>query len=264
MCIAVTAQHLGGYRFVLASNRDEWLDRPSEAMRWWKPDGINEVLSGQDLEAGGTWLGLTRAGRIALVTNVRQSLNAQATYPKSRGQLPMAWLLSQASSAEFADQLNRTKSEYAGFNLLFGHINEGLHFTSNRSEDRERLETVNLSAQVIYGLSNASLDTPWPKVVALKAALETTIHSQKERTESFTASLEVALLNEQTHDGSPLSAINVDAPNFAGTAKRYGRRCSTLIAVDVSGDVLVTEIQRENTRNSFAWKLSAPWAQDTP
>jgi uncharacterized protein with NRDE domain len=248
MCIAVIAQNVGEYRLVLASNRDEWLDRPSETMQWWKPDDVNEVLSGRDLEAAGTWLGLTRVGRFAMITNVRQTLKTQASYPKSRGRLPINWLLSNLTPSEFIEQLEDTRSDYAGYNLLFGELTQRLHYFSNCQPKAAQLEIGS-----IYGLSNASLDTPWPKVIALKSALTKAIASQQTLTQSLT----LALLNSENHDGSPLSAINVDAPNFLGTGKPYGRRCSTVIEFNASGEILVTEIQRNNRLNRFTWQLSA-------
>jgi uncharacterized protein with NRDE domain len=247
MCIAAIAQHIGEYHLVLASNRDEWLARPSEAMQWWKPDGMNEILSGRDLEAGGTWLGLTRAGRFAMITNVRQTLKSQVTYPKSRGQLTIGWLLSNATLAEFIAQLNEARSQYAGYNLLFGDLNQGLHYFSNCQPEATPLEP-----GVIYGLSNASLDTPWPKVVALKAALTKAIATE----DTLTETLKHSLLNADSYDGSPLSAINVYAPNFAQTGKPYGRRCSTVIEVSAAGEISVTEIQRDENQRRFTWQLN--------
>ncbi len=249
MCIAAFALDVGPYAAVIISNRDEWLHRPAQAMEWW-PDKL--TLAGKDLTAGGTWLGLSKAGRFALITNIRGSSLDEKQYAQSRGKLPLAWLNHEHSLEGFSSMLSRTAQDYAGYNIVYGDLKTQalLHF-NNQEGFFNRLEN-----KQIHGLSNASLDTPWPKLVRLKASLESslTMHdaadAQKLRSELFQA-----LTDKTSFDDSPLSAINVDIDDFHGTGSGYGRRCSTVILVHRDGTVHVQEAQREGTNHSFGWQL---------
>uniref|UniRef100_UPI003561741F NRDE family protein n=1 Tax=Hydrogenophaga sp. TaxID=1904254 RepID=UPI003561741F len=159
---------------LIAANRDEAWDRPSAALaRWALPNG-QAVIAGRDLRDGGTWLGLTPSGRVAMLTNVRDAQPAKA--PRSRGELVTRWLQGDADWADFSGAL--LAQDYGGFNLVVGDFTQGFWAcVSNRhpkhphrAESTPRLHTLPLGAGV-YGLSNAALDTPWPKTLALKSAL---------------------------------------------------------------------------------------------
>ncbi|GAB4175469.1 MAG: NRDE family protein [Wenzhouxiangellaceae bacterium] len=148
---------------VLVANRDEFHARPTRALNWWGwPD---DVLAGRDQQAGGTWLGVTRCGRIAAVTNFREP-NA-ATAPCSRGELPLAWLNRACSGAEFADHVWQTRSRYRPFNLWFG-TRDQLWVTGTHTPPR-------VVAPGFGALSNGPVDARWPKtcraVEALRARL---------------------------------------------------------------------------------------------
>lgn len=146
----------------VAANRDEFFSRPSAGLDWWSPeDGAPAILGGRDLQSGGTWLGLTRAGRIALVTNVRDPANQNSRAP-SRGEIVPAWLSGQTSVEDWPNHL--ATCGYNGVNLLAADLSRGpgWHWMSNRAMAPRGL------GPGLYGLSNAALDTSWPKVERLK------------------------------------------------------------------------------------------------
>ncbi|QEL65078.1 hypothetical protein OTERR_16020 [Oryzomicrobium terrae] len=163
MCLIVVAWKVHpDYPLAVAANRDEWYARPTAAAAPWaeRPD----ILGGRDLEAGGTWLGITRGGRFAAVTNVREGRNA-ASGVHSRGQLTAAFLAGTASPCAYLAGVAAAPAEdYAGFNLLVGD-GDTLAYYSNRGDGAPRELPPG-----IYGVSNHLLDTPWPKLTSAKAA----------------------------------------------------------------------------------------------
>ncbi len=179
MCLAALA--LGQSRewpLLLASNRDEYLDRPTLPLaRWRAPRGAS-IVSGRDLQAGGTWLGVATSGRVALLTNVREP--GAPAFARSRGQLPLDWLQGSANAATFLDDLAREAVRgCAGFNLLVGDAATGQwHWASNRRSEAGRLVPgwqQQALAPGVYALSNAFLDTPWPKALRLKRAMQAVV-----------------------------------------------------------------------------------------
>lgn len=146
---------------VLAGNRDEFHVRPTASADWW--DDRPEILAGRDLEGGGTWMGLSRNGRFAVVTNIREPRVSGPANPPSRGSLVSGYLASvQPPSNWFADL---DLEAYRGFNLIFGD-REQAWYASNRASTPVSLEPG------LYGLSNHLLDTPWPKLIAVRDGLE--------------------------------------------------------------------------------------------
>jgi uncharacterized protein with NRDE domain len=164
MCLAAFALHAHPrFPLVIAANRDEFFARAAAPMAWWadRPG----VLAGRDLSAGGAWFGLTRVGRLALLTNVREPGRNDPAAP-SRGALVLDWLDGRETAPSFAQRL---AGGYNGFNLVTADVarNEW-HWLSNRAP--APLAPVALGAG-IHTLSNAALDTPWPKTVGLRAAM---------------------------------------------------------------------------------------------
>lgn len=173
MCLIVFAyKTVPDHRLVLAANRDEFFHRPTRRLEFWPEAPV--LLAGQDLESGGTWLGLTRNGRFAAVTNVRQgyakttpALGRELT---SRGLLPLDFLLSQQAPLSYLQKVQQEEQQqqqfFAGYNLLVDD-GERLCYSSNRNQQQpQELEPG------VYALSNAALDTPWPKVADSAAALQ--------------------------------------------------------------------------------------------
>ena len=230
---------------VIAANRDEFLDRPTLPLARWTSEAGTGIFSGRDIRAGGTWLGLTAAGRIAMLTNVRGP--ASLTGEKSRGELVTGWLDSDADAAGFMAQI--TPEAYGGFNLVLGDFKSGAwHWLSNKPGPG--LESRALKPGV-YGLSNGALDTPWPKTLGLKKALHSALSTSND--EALEQELMMALRDRRRagredlpSTGVPLaleealSSAFVDFPEHG-----YGTRCSTVLvasAVADGWDVAVQEV----------------------
>lgn len=161
MClIALAWQAHPDYPLVVAANRDEFHARATAPARFW-PEAP-AVLAGRDLAAGGTWMGVTRGGRFAALTNVREPGRAQGS--RSRGLLVSEYLLSGASPLDYATAVMAAGDDYSGFNLLVGD-GAALVVCSNRGTPPTSLPPG------VYGLSNHLLDSPWPKVVRAREAL---------------------------------------------------------------------------------------------
>jgi uncharacterized protein with NRDE domain len=213
MCLAVIAVDAHPrYALVLAANRDEYHARPAAPASW-----SGDVLAGRDLMAGGTWLAVRRDGRMALVTNVRDG-KAQDPAKSSRGELPLLALGSPGGI---------DGARYNGFNLVAGDAS-GLEWTSNRSEERRRIDTG------VHGLSNAALDARWPKVVRTEQRLASWLRGDAASLEPLFDALGD---RDQAPDallpatGVPLAWERIlSAPFILG--ERYGTRCSTVLAVD--------------------------------
>lgn len=221
---------------LIASNRDEYWDRPTQPLDTWLASGGQPVVGGRDVRAGGTWLGFNPQGRVAMLTNV-QSSEARVA-PRSRGDLTLRWLDTESAPASWealVDGFN--PSDFAGFNLVLGdQTTSEWIWLSNRPADAPlpenpmRLPPGWTGCRLppgIYGLSNASLDTPWRKTTLLKHALADAIDSDPSSEEIIRQLLQAL----QTPAGS------VDDPDTALRAQpfvhrpqsRYGTR-SSLIA----------------------------------
>ena len=158
MCLIVFAwQVIPGMPLVAAANRDEFYERPAAPAAWWEDHP--HVYAGRDLQGGGTWLGITRDGRFAALTNIRAPSERRLDAP-SRGRLVANYLTGQATAEEYVAELAAQDDVFNGFNLLVGD-NEKVIWFSNRGQadvrNGQRLQPG------IYGLSNGLLDAPWPR-----------------------------------------------------------------------------------------------------
>lgn len=246
MCLMVFAwRSHPDYPLVLAANRDEFYSRRTRSAAWWGQ--AVSILAGQDEEAGGTWLGITRRGRFAAITNVRAPTERNP-YAPSRGSLVLSALQTSETSTAWLAINSPRMSAYNGFNLLVGDVApadklggasaQRLDYFSNRSGEPSRT----LEAGV-YGLSNGYLDTPWPKVARAVGAFACSIAS-KVRIEPLIrllADRTLARDNELPSTGVPyeweraLSAIQI-------RANGYGTRSSTVLTV--RNDGLATFFER--------------------
>lgn len=218
MCLILLAwQAHPDYPLVVAANRDEFHARPAAAAAAW-PDAPS-VLAGRDLEAGGTWLGITRSGRFAAVTNVREPGSPQGAC--SRGWLTRDFLVGDTDPAGFAAQID--PAAYSGFNLLVAD-RKTLAYRSNRNGTGKML------GAGIYGLSNHLLDTPWPKLEAAKEGFRSALPHlpDEKRFLDLLADKEIVPDERLPATGVSLewerrlSAIFVRSP-------QYGTRASTLV-----------------------------------
>lgn len=251
MCLmAMALGQSSRWPLVLASNRDEFHDRPTLPLsRWTAPDGTT-VISGRDLRAGGTWLGCTPCGRVALLTNVREASVVPGA--RSRGELPLRWLSGAQSSETFLASISA--HDYAGCNLVMGDsLSSEWTWASNRGEaGASAVNGWSFKALTpgLYGLSNALLDTPWPKTFALKAALAEALRRAGERVaESETepnqtavapqwhSHLWTALASRQRAEPHELPSTGIDPALEHGLSsawvdlpeRGYGTRCSSLV-----------------------------------
>lgn len=221
MCIiALSYRQHADYPLLLAANRDEFFARPSAAVDWW-PDG--RILAGKDLQAGGTWLGVSRSGRVAALTNFRDPRANQPNAP-SRGHLVSRFLADEGSAADFANTLLPRLAQYNGFNLLLFDGQQLFYVSSVEAQARQ------LPAG-LYVVSNHVLDTPWPKVEKLKQGMLQHLAEPELETEAL---FELLSDRQQPVDTAlpdtgvglewerRLSSIFVSAPG-------YGTRASTLL-----------------------------------
>jgi uncharacterized protein with NRDE domain len=164
MCLIVFAwQVVPGLPLIAAANRDEFYERPAQPAGWW--DDHPGVYAGRDLRGGGSWMGITRGGHFAAVTNVRAPAEHRADAP-SRGALVADYLTGTASAQEYVAALADRADAYNGFNLVLGDRDTLLWFSNRGQADARNGQPL---PRGIYGLSNDLLDAPWPKVVRTKA-----------------------------------------------------------------------------------------------
>lgn len=230
MCLIVVGWRVHpDYPLVVAANRDEFYVRPSSPIAHW-PDAT-QVIGGLDLEAGGTWLGITESGRFAAVTNVREP--AMAKGERSRGALTRDFLTADASAEDFAAKIDGGR--YSGFNLLLGD-GESLVYCSNRDGRPRRL------APGIYGLSNHLLDSPWPKLVAARERFAAALPGLPDEAAFF------ELLADQTivaDENLPATGVPIEWERLLSAifvkSENYGTRASTLVWQGADGTVTIHE-----------------------
>ncbi len=237
MCLILFAwQSHPRYSLVVAANRDEFHRRPTAAADYWKEHP--QLLAGQDLQAGGTWLGITRQGRFAAITNYREPQTNQPPLAKSRGHLIRDYLLDTATPADHAKQLLPHGKQYSGFNLLLGDRN-ALVYVSNRSDKTTRMTPGS------HGLSNHLLDTNWPKVCEGRARLEKLLENERVDPEALLELLAARnVVSGSEPPGFELSlAPELTTRKIFLVSPQYGTRSSTVLLVDRNGDVTFVERQ---------------------
>lgn len=205
----------------LAANRDEFYARPSAALSQWSD--APGVFAGRDLEAGGTWLGLTAQGRFAALTNIRDP--RQKVGLRSRGELTANYLLGQDSAPAYLDRIMRDAAEYAGFNLLLGDRQQLWHFNSQEGQARQLPPGE-------YGLCNANLDTPWPKLLRARQALQDS--PDDERLLAMMADIQEPADIHLPDTGVGLATERLLSSVFIASAT-YGTRASTLLTLAQDG-----------------------------
>ena len=265
MCLIAFAINASArWPLVVAYNRDEFLDRPTLPLARWKTASGQEIISGRDGRAGGTWLGMTPTGRVAFLTNVREPKNGPAK--STRGELVTRWLEGCGGAEEFTAPLMEESAEgYSGFNLILGDLQRDTWtwLTNRASAPCPGWHAQALTAGV-YGLSNASLDTPWPKTLELKRVLSAAL-LQAETSEGLhgllwpalasrglTSLVDASEMDRRASIEPALSSAFVDMP-----AQAYGTRSSTVLTVSRNQGVRLpaaacrTEVhERSHTRES--------------
>jgi uncharacterized protein with NRDE domain len=232
MCLLLLAlQSHPTFRLVVAANRDEFYDRPAAAAGFWSENP--SILAGRDLDGGGTWLGVTLDGRFAALTNFREPGKHRTDAP-SRGGLVEAFLKERVSASQYVEDLARRGHPYNGFSFVAwdGHY---LAYGSNRDPVGPKVLDPGL-----YGLSNGTLDEPWPKVTRAKMLLEEALEGSGDGLQDRLFTL-LGDQNEVPDDALPRTGLPVSweralSPIFV-TAGRHGTRCSTVLLLKTKGRV---------------------------
>ncbi len=235
MCLILFAARVhAAFPLVVAANRDEAYARPAAAAYFWEDHP--HVLAGRDLEQRGTWLGITRTGRWAAITNFRQAGAYIPTAP-SRGELVSDYLAGHDAPQDYLEAIAPQAARYNGFNLLAGDLAQ-LCYLSNRDGPVRNVE------DGTHGLSNHMLNTPWPKVVNGRRRLQML---EAEDADQMTEKLFAALADRRTADpgtlpdtGIGLSREKALSPIFIA-AQSYGTRASTVVLIDRAGQVSFAE-----------------------
>ena len=230
MCLIVVGWRVHpDYPLIVAANRDEFYVRPTAFADFWAE--APEIVGGRDLEAGGTWLGTTRTGRFAAVTNVREPGAGKGLH--SRGKLTQAFLAGQQTASEYVNQLEM--HDFSGFNLLLGD-GQSLWYCSNRGAAPREL------GPGIYGLSNHLLDSPWPKLVTARLGFAQAIAKLPERGPLFDvlADDEIVPDTELPSTGVPLEWERRLSAIFV-RSEDYGTRASTVLTLAGDGQITFEE-----------------------
>ncbi|MFZ5597748.1 MAG: NRDE family protein [Bacillota bacterium] len=235
MCFIVFAYNCHpDYLLVMAANRDEYHARPTSPAGFWKEDP--GVLAGKDLEQGGAWMGITRRGRLAALTNYRDPSSIKPGAP-SRGNLVKDFLLSGVEPRAYLGKLDKKGESYNGFNLLL--MDEGvMWYYSNRDKCPRKV------SPGIHGLSNHLLDTPWHKVEKGKKALDNIIrssgHIQPDSLFKLLSDEKRAPDGDLPRTGVPLEWERLLSPVFI-RSETYGTRSSTVLLVERRGRITFCE-----------------------
>ena len=270
------------FPFVIAANRDEFLVRPTAPLSLWTTAGGIQVLGGKDLQDGGTWMAFAANGRFAMLTNVRDPTAIAPARPVSRGGLALAWLESTLPADAWACAVDG--SRYQGFNLIVGdwqskqchYMTNAQNFNENRhpagiqaSLDNMKLEAKSVYWGGIYGLSNATLDTPWPKTQRIKQALSSGLNGT---TTSALGEVCMQALVERSRPedrhlpdtGVPidleraLSSAFVSHPDVAQPS--YGTRTSLVAIYEAGSGLQVTEVTHAQAQTpKMTTKIALAW-----
>jgi len=242
MClIGLAWRHHPHYQLVLAGNRDEYFARPSAALDWWAAPSA--ILAGRDLQGGGSWLGVTRTGRLAAVTNYREPNVARRADAPSRGALVAGFLASSQSLGDYLESISDEGALYSGFNLLvatgLATTHAALWVASNRDP-----ATPQPVAPGIHGLSNGNFDEAWPKVVAIQGVLARRLAGPAAADPAELAEALIADLSDEhaaRDEMLPASGVSMELERLLSPAfvrmPGYGTRASSVVLVDQLGTV---------------------------
>ncbi|HBT33597.1 MAG TPA: hypothetical protein DEB15_12610 [Pusillimonas sp.] len=256
MCIAYLALNTHpDWPLFIAANRDEFHARPTSTAAPWK--NHPEVIAGTDELAGGTWLGITRTGRFALLTNFRDLRLQGPDTPVSRGELVKDFLIGTQPAAEYAQTVSQKGRQYQGFNLIVGEGTQAA-YVGNQTANPQDIE---LLVPGRYVLSNHLLDTDWPKTERLRELLGHFPIEHLER--SINRVFE--LLKETTPAPEhllPDTGLDLERERLLSSpfiiSPEYGTRCSSIIAIHRSGQAVFSELTynpqgQETERHDWHW-----------
>ena len=236
MCLIVFSyDNHPDYKLVLMANRDEFYSRSTQRAGWWKDHP--ELLGGKDLKENGSWLAVTKSGKFAAITNYRDPKQVKPEAP-TRGKLVTNFLLNDYTAEDYLRELQESGSQYNGFNLIFGRHNE-IFYYSNGDNRHQKLTSGN------YGLSNAFLNTPWPKVVKGKEKLDEILNGEG----AFSVEQAIVDLKDRqlANDRElPDTGIGLEKERLLSSmfieAPGYGTRCTTVVTIDRQNLVTFKEV----------------------
>ncbi len=235
MCIILFSyKHPPGYKLVIGTNRDEFLDRPTSPLGYF--DEKKNILAGRDLRGGGTWFGVHLNGKHGAITNYRDpALNNRSCL--SRGLIIKDYLEGGESPKDFIRNLSKNGSLYNGFNILVGDLNT-LYFFSNVTGSTQLL------TPGLYGLSNHLLDTPWPKVKRGKDMLEKALARPEPKLQPSVFSL-LKDISTPPEEELPITGVGIEWERILSTifisSPSYGTRSSTFLSITERNEVTIVE-----------------------
>jgi len=234
MCLIVFAYKTHpAYPLVMGANRDEFFDRPTAPLAWWKDHP--HVLAGRDLQAGGTWMGITDTGRFAAITNYRDPSRIKQDAP-TRGALVGDFLCSDTPAQTYLEQVRQSAAAYNGFNLIVKD-GSGLYYYGNFQDRIQRL------CAGVYGLSNHLLDTDWPKVKKTRKGLTSLMEQDLVNEEAIFALL--ADRQPAPDHLLPDTGIGLAWERLLSSvfirSETYGTRSSSVILMEKNGQTRFSE-----------------------
>ncbi|AOI70616.1 NRDE family protein [Burkholderia ubonensis] len=249
--------------FTLVANRDEFFRRTSAPLSWW--EDVPGLLAGRDLEAGGTWLGVSRDGRFAALTNYRAPFDIRAGAP-TRGKLVSDYLGGQpVAPLDYLARLAEHAAVYNGFNLLVGDWKrrELAWFCNRAAEDAAGVDAPMLVPAGVHALSNGRLDTPWPKVVRKRAELGTLLTDDPapplDDLIALMRDTHIAADDALPHTGIPLERERALSAAFIETPE-YGTRGTTALRVTMKEGVRLTVEIKERCDDDGSHRIVRPGA----
>lgn len=234
MCLILTAYKAHpDYPLIIIANRDEFYARPTEQAHWWAEHP--EMLAGKDSKGNGSWFGISKKNKFAALTNYRDGMNLKTDAP-TRGKLVTNFLVNEVDSATYLAEIAKTGDLYNGYNLLTFDNGE-LWYYSNISK------AITPVSAGVHGLSNALLNTSWPKVERGKAGLKTLLEDE---VFSIEGAFELLRNAEKPSDAElPSTGVPLEWERLLSSmcieAEGYGTRCSTVLLWHKSGKVYFEE-----------------------
>ena len=236
MCIVTFNQHQHSkYKLIIASNRDEFYERPTAPAHFWGDHP--SILAGRDLKEMGTWLGVTKTGRIAILTNFRD-LASEQLERKSRGNIAKQFLTSEKEPLALFEQLQQNKMKYNGFNFVGGTIDQLYHYGNNEL-------SITSFKPGTYSVSNGPLNVSWPKTKKAKNMLENYINQDEDIyiDDIFTQlnDRELAPDHELPNTGINFELERNVSSIFIDREPNYGTKTSTVILVTYENEITFIE-----------------------
>ena len=233
------------YQLIIVANRDEFYNRPTKQAHFWEDEP--EILAGRDLLQKGTWLGISKNGKFAAITNFRDPRLPERPY--SRGNIVRNFLTASTTPKDFVDQLERERDSYVGYNVIISDGKEFYHYNNILNEKNE-------IPPGTHSISNHSLNTPWPKVVKGKSLLSNYLKNHPERIQ-ISDLFDILMDREIAPDDQlPDTGVGLEMERYLSSSficlPHYGTRCSTVLLVDYEKNV--TFVERTYEKGEFQFE----------